>query len=125
MVDLNNTLKYKLPDKTKISVTKADVRIKSNLKISQTSIFAEKSFIYTILGFIRSRSYPLYDIDRVYQLIAGSYKSDRPINITGIDKIRLNVIVYKITLLTVSENQFCTPLCLVQLRDIKHSANQE
>ena len=46
-------------------------------------------FFYTILGFTQSRSYPLDDFDGFYQIIAGSYKSDRPINITGIDKIHL------------------------------------
>ena len=58
-------------------------------KSNQTLIFTEKSFFYTILGFTRSRSYPLDDIDWFYELIAGSYKNDRPINITGIDKIHL------------------------------------
>ena len=37
----------------------------------------------------QSRSYPLDDIDGFYQIIAGSYKSDKPINIKGIDKIHL------------------------------------
>ena len=87
--DLNNTLKYILPDNVKVSVTIDDIRLKSNLKTNQTLIFTEKSFFYTILGFTRSRSYPLDDIDGFYQLIAGSYRSDRPINITGIDKIHL------------------------------------
>ena len=89
VVDLNNTLKYILPDNVKINVTIDDVRLKSNLKTNQTLIFTEKSFFYTILGFTRSHSYPLDDIDGFYQLIEGSYKSDRPINITGIDKIHL------------------------------------
>ena len=87
--DLNNTLKYILPDNVKISVTIDDIRLKSNLKTNQTLIFTEKSFFYTILGFTQSRSYPLDDIDGFYQLIAGSYKSDKPINITGIDKVHL------------------------------------
>ena len=87
--DLNNTLKYMLPDNVKVSVTIDDIRLKSNLKTNQTLIFTEKSFFYTILGFTQSRSYPLDDIDGFYQIIAGSYKSDRPINITGIDKIHL------------------------------------
>ena len=85
-VDLNNTLKYMLPDKAKINVTIDDIRLNSNIKTNQTLIFTEKSFFYTILGFTRSRSYPLDDIDGFYQLIAGSYKSDKPINLTGIDK---------------------------------------
>ena len=89
VVDLNNTLKHILPDNIKVSVTIDDIRLKSNLKISQTLIFTEKSFFYTIFGFTQSRSYPLDDIDGFHQLIAGSYKSDRPINITGIDKIHL------------------------------------
>ena len=89
VVDLNNTLKYILPDNVKVSVTIDDIRLKSNLKTNQTLIFTEKSFFYTILGFTQSKFYPLDDIDGFYQLIAGSYKSDRPINITGIDKIHL------------------------------------
>ena len=89
VVDLNNTLKYILPDNVKVSVTIDDVRLKSNLKTNQTLIFTEKSFFYTIFGFTRSRSYPLDDTDGFYQLIAGSYKSNKPIDITGIDKIHL------------------------------------
>ena len=89
IVDLKNTLKHILPDNVKVNITIDDIRLKSNLKINQTLIFTEKSFFYTILGFTQSRSYPLDDIDGFYQLIAGSNKSDKPINITGIDKIHL------------------------------------
>ena len=89
VIDLNNTLKYILPKNVKVNITIDDIRLKSNLKINQTLIFTEKSFFYTILGFIQSHSYPLDDIDSHYQLIAGSYKSDKPNNITGIDKIHL------------------------------------
>ena len=89
IVDLSNTLKHILPDNVKVNITIDDIRLKSNLKINQTLKFTEKSFFYTILGFTQSRSYPLDDIDGFYQIIAGSYKSDKPINITGIDKIHL------------------------------------
>ena len=89
VVDLNNTLKYILPDNVKVSVTIYDISLKSNLKINQTLIFTEKSFFYTILGFRQSHFYPLDDIDGFYQLIKGLYKGDKPINITGIDKIDL------------------------------------
>ena len=88
MIDLKNTLKYILPDIVQASVTIDDVLLKSNIKINQTLIFTKKSF-FTFLGFIRSHSYPLDDIDGFYQLIAGSYKSDRPINITGVDETHL------------------------------------
>ena len=89
IVDLNNLLKYILPDNVKVSVSIDDIRLKSNLKTNQTLIFTEESFFYTILAFTRSQSYPLDDIEGFYQLIAGSYKSERPINISGIDKIHL------------------------------------
>ena len=55
-----------------------------------TLIFTNKSFFYTILGFTQSLSYPLDDIDGFYQLIAGSYKSERLIKITSIEKVQLN-----------------------------------
>ena len=89
VVDLNNTLKHILPDNIKITVTIDDIRFNSTLRINQTLLFTEKSFFYTILGFTQSRSYPLEDIEKYYQLVAGLYKSDKPINITGIDKIHL------------------------------------
>ena len=73
----------------KVNVTIDDIRLKSNSKVNQTLTVTETSFFYTILGFTRSRSYPLDDIDGFCQLIAGSYKSDRPIIITGIDEVHL------------------------------------
>ena len=89
VIDLNNSLKYILPDNVKLNVTIDDTRLKANLKTKQTLIFTEKSFFYTILGFTQSHSYPLDDIDGFYQLIRGSYKSDKPFNFTGIDKVHL------------------------------------
>ena len=89
VVDLNNTLKHILPDNVKVNITIDDIKLKSNLKTNQTLFFTEKSFFYTILGFTRSRFYPLDDTDGFYQLIAGSYKSDKPNNITGVIKIHL------------------------------------
>ena len=89
--DINTTLKHNSPDNVEVSVSIDDIRIKSNIKINQTFLFTKKSFLNTILdlGFTQSRSYPLDDIDGFYQLIAGSYKSDKPINNTGIDKSNL------------------------------------
>ena len=89
VVDLINSLNHILPNNVKVNITVDDIRLKSNLKINQTLIFTEKSFFLYNFRFSQSRSYPLDDIDGFYQLIAGSYKSNRPINITGIDKIHL------------------------------------
>ena len=93
VVDLNKTLKNILPNKIKINVSIDERKYKTDLKFNQTLIFTNKSFFYTLLGFTQSHSYPLDDIDGFYQLIAGSYKSDKPINITGIDKFISNVIL--------------------------------
>ena len=89
VVDLNKTLKNILPNNVKVDITIDDIKLKSNLNTNQTLLFTKKSFFYTILGFTQSRSYPLDDIDGFYQLIAGSYTSDSPINIIGIDKVHL------------------------------------
>ena len=89
VVDLNNTLKNILPSNVKVNNTMDDIRLKSNLKTNQTLLFTNKSFFYTILGYTQSHQGPLNDIEGFYQILAGSFKSNRPINITGIDKVHL------------------------------------
>ena len=73
----------------KVGVTVDDIRLTSILKTNQTLIFTEKYLFYSILGFTQSHSYPLDDIEGFYQLIPGSYKSDRRNNITGINWVHL------------------------------------
>ena len=73
----------------KVNITTADIRLKSNLKNNQTSIFTNKSFFYTILGFTQSHQVSLNVNEGFYQILPGSYKSDEPFNITGVDKIPL------------------------------------
>ena len=92
-IDFNFMLQNLLPKEVKIDITIYDVGLKSNLKINQTLIFTTKSFFYTILGFTQSHSYPLDDIHGFYQILPSSYKSDKPNNITGFDKVHLNVIL--------------------------------
>ena len=89
VVDLNNTLKHILPNNVKVYITIDDIRLKSNLKTNETLLFTNKSFFYTILGYTQSHQCPLNDIEGYYQILPGNYKSDRPINITGIDKVHL------------------------------------
>ena len=89
VIDLNNTLKYILPDNVKVTITIDDIRLKSILKVNQTLIFTNKSFSYTILGFTQTHSYPLDDIEGFYQILPRSNEGNRPINITGIDKVHL------------------------------------
>ena len=89
VIDLNKTLKNILPNNVKINVSIDERKYKTDLKINQTLIFTNKSFFYTILGFTQSHQGPLNDIEGFYQIISGSYKSNKPINITGIDKVHL------------------------------------
>ena len=87
--DINKTLKCSLPDIVKVSTTIDNIRLKSILNINQTLIFTKKSIFYTLLGFTQSNSGPLGDIDGYIQLIPGKYRSIKPINITGNDKVHL------------------------------------
>ena len=89
VIDLNNTLKYILPNTVKVNIIIDDIRLKSNLEDNQTLKFTNKSFFYTILGFTQSHQGPLNVIEGFYQISPWSYKSDKPINITGIDKIHI------------------------------------
>ena len=82
-------LKSLIPDKVKVKLTIDDNRLRSNLNTKKTIKFTTKSFLYTILGFTQSRAGPLVDIKNFVQLIPDTYKSDKPTNITGIDKIHL------------------------------------
>ena len=87
--DLNLILKSLLPDEVKVNITNDDIRLKTNLTTNKTSRFTKKSFFYTILDFTQSHSGPLGEIKGFVQLIPGSYKSDKPVNITGTDKVDL------------------------------------
>ena len=89
VVEINNTLKHILPDNIKVNITIDDIRLKSNLEINQTLIFTSKSFFHTILGFTQSHQGPLNDIEGFYQILPGSYEGNKPINLTGIDKVHL------------------------------------
>ena len=125
VVDLNSSLKFISTDNVKVSVTIDHVRLKSNLQTNQTLIFTEKSFSYTILGFTRSRSYRLDDIDGFYQLIAGSYKSDKPINITGIDNFRLKCDCIQGSIVNGIREPIFTQLLCHRHPDINYLGNQE
>ena len=61
--DINDAIKNVLPVDVKISVSIDEKKYKSNIKVIQTLIFKNKSFFYNILGFTKSHSYPLDDID--------------------------------------------------------------
>ena len=87
--ELNNTLEHILPDNVKASVTIDDIGSKSNLKINQTLVFTtEIIFLYYI------RIYPISprSVKRYWRVVSNStwvVKSEKPINMTGVDKVHL------------------------------------
>ena len=87
IIDINFMLKSLLLKEVNITID--DVRLKSNLTANKTIRFTKKTFFYVFLGFTQSRLGELGDIPVFIQLIPGSYKSDKPVNITGIDRVRL------------------------------------
>ena len=84
--DNNLMLKFLLPDEVKVNISNDDIRLKSNLITNKTICFTRKTFFYMLLGFTIG---PLGDTGGYGQLIPGTYKIDKPNNITGIDKVRL------------------------------------
>ena len=71
-----------------MNITIDDIRPKSSVTTNKTIMFTKNSFFFnTILSFTKSHSGVLGDIPGFDQLILGSYKSNRPINITRIDNI--------------------------------------
>ena len=90
VADINMMLKSLLPKEVKVNITVDEIRLKSNLTTNKTIRFTKKkSLFYVILGFTQSHSGEIGDIEGFVQLIPGVYKGDRPINITGIDKMHL------------------------------------
>ena len=89
IIDTIFMLKSLLPEEVKVNITVDDVRLRSNITTNKTIDFAKKAFFYIILGFTQSRLGELVDIPRFIQLIPGSFKSDKPGNIIGTDKVHL------------------------------------
>ena len=77
------------PNQVKVNILIDDIRLKSNLTTNKTIKFTKNSLSFIILGFTQSYSGESGDIPGFIQIIPGSYKSDKPINITGIDKIHI------------------------------------
>ena len=111
--DINNTLKKQFIDNVKISVDIDEKIYKTNLKINQTLIFTERFFLYNI-GFTQSHSGPLGDLDGYIQLIPGTYKSERPININSIDKVHLKCDCFDGSIVNVNREPILFSLALDQ-----------
>ena len=78
-----------LPNKVKVNISIDDIRLRSNRTTNKTIRLTIKIFFYTIQRFTQCHSGPLSNFEGFVHLIPGIQKSNKPINITGIDKIHL------------------------------------
>ena len=77
ITDIKIMLKSLLPKMAKVKNTVEDIRLMTNLGTNKTIRLTKKIFFYTILGFIESHAKSLCVIERLIQLITGSYKSEK------------------------------------------------
>ena len=82
-------LKSLLHDEVKVDFTIDDVRLKPKLTSNKTLRFTKQSFFNTKIAFAQSHTQALCYIESFIQLIPGTYKSEKHINITGINKNQL------------------------------------
>ena len=73
----------------KLKITIDYIRLSSNLTTNKTIKYTKKASFHTILEFTQSHSGPLGVIEGFIQKTPGTYKSEKPINVTGFDKIHL------------------------------------
>ena len=72
-----------------MSITIDDTKLRSNLKINHFLRFIKKSYFNSILDFTQSDSRSVGGIEGFVPIIAGFYKSSKPTDLTGIDKVHL------------------------------------
>ena len=84
--DTNLMTKSLFPNNVEVIFTYDDIKQRSNLTTIKTKMFTKNPFFSTILGFTQSRPRPLVDIERFIQLLPGTYRSEKPNNISGTDK---------------------------------------
>ena len=119
-------LKSLLPHEIKESNTINDISLRSNLTTNKTIENTKISLLFTIVGFTQSHSGPLNDPPKGYiQKTSGTYKSDKSINITGIDETHSKCHFNCRSFLMVPENQFCTVLHEIKNQNIKYTRKQE
>ena len=83
-------LKSLLPHEVKVKFTNVNITLRSNLTTNTAKNLPKSLFFYRLLGFNQSHSGPLNDLpEGSIQKTPGSYESEKPNIITGIDKIHL------------------------------------
>ena len=112
-------------NEVKENFTTDDVRLESNFTTNKTIKFTEKSFFYIILGHTQSQLGESGGIENFVQLIPAFYKSDKPVDITGIDRTNWNCDCIQGSIVNGIRQSIHTLLLSVHLRVIKYKKNQE
>ena len=87
-------LKTLFPNEVKVKITIDDIKLRSNLGTNKSIRFTKKPFLRKSIGFNQSHSRDFGDFKGFIQLIPGKHKSDKLINITGVDKVHLKFDCY-------------------------------
>ena len=82
-------LKFLISIDVRVNITVDDVRLKSNLTTKKKQQSLLKGLFLNNTKFRRIHWGELGDIDGFVQIIPGTSKGDKPINITSIDKVHL------------------------------------
>ena len=121
---INLMLKSLIPDDVNVNITFDDIRPKSKTTTHKTIRFTEKSFFYTTPPFFESHSGVLVDIPSFVQLVPGSYKSNKPLKFTGIDKVHLKCGCINGSIVNCIREPICFLLLLVHLPAMKIIRNR-
>ena len=123
--NINSMIKFLLHREVKLNITIDDIRLKSKLATNKTIKLIKNSFFYTTLWFAKSHSRPLGDVEGFFQLILGSYRSDKPFNITGIDKFHLKGECVDGSIAIGIREPILYSLALDKIQVIKYTKNQQ
>ena len=122
--DITSVIKSLLPKGVKVDITTDDIKFKSNLSTNKTIRYTKNSFFYVIVGFTLSHLGPLSDFKGFIQMTPGIYKSDKPINFTGIDKILLKCYCIQGSTVNGIREPFSIALLLINHQVISFLKNQ-
>ena len=82
-------IKFLLAGEVKMNITIDDITLRSNLRTKKTNRFGKNTFFKTTLGFIQPRCGPFSDFEGFIQITQGTYKSNKPVTLTGVAKVHL------------------------------------
>ena len=77
------------------------------------------------MGFIQSHSGPLVDIEGFVQIIPGTYKSEKPVNFIGLDKVHLKCDCFNGSFVNGHREPISYSLVVVNHQSVRYTKNLE